>query len=47
MGGIIEKAFIVLVLGLLGAVAVSFAGTNLDVVAETARRVWGAVEATG
>lgn len=38
IGGVIEKVFLVVVLALLGAGAVAFAGPNLDVVAETARR---------
>jgi hypothetical protein len=38
VGGVIEKIFMVLVLGLLGAAAVSFARPNLEAVADVARR---------
>jgi hypothetical protein len=37
-GGVLENAFMVLLLGLLGAAAVVFAGENVEVIAETARR---------
>ncbi|MDZ7779269.1 MAG: hypothetical protein U5R14_04920 [Gemmatimonadota bacterium] len=47
IGGVIEKVFIVLVLGLLGAGAVAFAGDNLELVAETARRAPGRATAVG
>lgn len=47
IGGVIEKVFIVLVLGLLGAGAVAFARENLELVADTARRAPGRAAAVG
>lgn len=47
IGGVIETVFIVLVLGLLGAAAAAFAGENLEVVAETARRAPGRAATVG
>ena len=47
VGGLIETVFIVLVLGLLGAGAVAFAGPNLDMVADTARQAPGRAAAVG
>lgn len=38
VGNVAEKLFTVLVLGLIGAAVLAFAGDNLDVIAETARR---------
>ena len=38
VGGVAEKLFTILVLGLIGAAVLAFAGENLDVIAETARR---------
>lgn len=38
VGGLLENAMVILILGLLGAAAVTFAGRNVDVIAETARR---------
>jgi hypothetical protein len=37
-GGLLENLFTVLILGLIGAGAVMFAGDNVDAIAETARR---------
>lgn len=47
IGGVIETIFVVLVLGLLGAAAAAFAGENLEVVAETARRAPGRAATVG
>lgn len=47
IGGVIETVFVVLVLGLLGAAAAAFAGENLEVVAETARRAPGRAVTVG
>lgn len=47
IGGVIEKVFIVLVLGLLGAGAVAFARENLALVADTARHAPGRAAAVG
>jgi len=47
IGGVIETVFTILVLGLLGAVAVSFARENIEIVADTARRAPGRAAAVG
>lgn len=47
VGGLIEKIFLVVVLGLLGAAAVTFARPNLEIVAETARKAPGRAAAVG
>lgn len=47
VGGLIETIFTVLVLGLLGAVAVSFARENIEIVAETARQAPGRAAMVG
>jgi len=47
IGGLIEKVFLVLVLGLLGAAAVTFARPNFDIVAEAARKAPGRAAAVG
>ena len=41
VGGVLENLIVVLVLGLIGAAAVAFAGENVDAIAETARRAPG------
>jgi hypothetical protein len=38
VGGVLEKLIVVLVMGLIGAALVAFAGDNVDAIAETARR---------
>ena len=47
IGGVIETMFTILVLGLLGAVAVSFARENIEVVADTARNAPGRAAMVG
>jgi hypothetical protein len=47
VGGLIETVFTILVLGLLGAVAVSFARENIEIVADTARRAPGRAAMVG
>jgi len=47
IGGLLEKAILVLVMGLIGAAALSFAGDNVEVVAETARRAPGRAAMVG
>jgi hypothetical protein len=47
IGGLIETVFTILVLGLLGAVAVSFARENIEIVADTAREAPGRAAAVG
>jgi hypothetical protein len=46
-GGLIENAFTILILGLIGAAAVVFAGEKVDVIAETARRSPGRAAIVG
>jgi cytoskeletal protein CcmA (bactofilin family) len=46
-GGLIENIFTVLILGLIGAAAVVFAGDKVDVIAETARRAPGRAAMVG
>jgi cytoskeletal protein CcmA (bactofilin family) len=46
-GGLIENAFTILILGLIGAAAVMFAGEKVDVIAETARRSPGRAAMVG
>jgi hypothetical protein len=41
VGGVAEKLFAVLILGLVGAAVLAFAGDRLDVISETARRAPG------
>ncbi len=47
VGGVMESLLLVLVLGALGVGVTAFAGTNLDVVAETARRAPGRAAVVG
>lgn len=47
IGGVIETVFTILVLGLLGAVAVSLARENIEIVADTARRAPGRAATVG
>jgi cytoskeletal protein CcmA (bactofilin family) len=47
IGGLIQNAFSILILGLIGMGVVAFAGENLDAVAETARRNPGRAAAVG
>ena len=47
IGGLIETVFTILVLGLLGAVAVSFARENIEIVADTARAAPGRAATVG
>jgi hypothetical protein len=47
VGGVVEKLVMVFVLGLLGAGFVTFAGENMDTIAETARRSPGRAAAVG
>jgi len=47
LGGIIQNLFTILILGLIGAGVVTFAGTNIDAVAETARRTPGRAAMVG
>jgi hypothetical protein len=47
VGGLLENALMILILGLLGAAAVMFAGENVDVIAETARRAPGRAAMVG
>jgi hypothetical protein len=47
IGGLIQNAFSILILGLIGMGLVAFAGENLDAVAETARRNPGRAAAVG
>ncbi|MGD8288444.1 MAG: hypothetical protein PVI31_07460 [Gemmatimonadota bacterium] len=47
VGGLLENALMILILGLLGAAAVMFAGENVDVIAETARRSPGRAAMVG
>jgi len=46
-GGLVENAFTILILGLIGAAAVVFAGEKVDVIAETARRSPGRAAMVG
>ncbi len=47
VGGVIEKLVMVLVLGMLGAGFLAFAGQNMDAIAETARRSPGRAALVG
>ncbi len=47
VGGVLQNLVTILFLGLIGAGVVAFAGTNLDAVAETARRTPGRSAAVG
>lgn len=47
VGGVLEKLIAVLVLGLIGAALVAFAGDNVDAIAETARRSPGRAAMVG
>ena len=47
LGGVLENLIAVLVLGLIGAAAVAFAGENVDAIAETARRAPGRAAMVG
>jgi hypothetical protein len=47
VGGLIETVFTILVLGLLGAVAVSFARENIEIVADAAREAPGRAATVG
>lgn len=47
VGGVFENLLVILILGLLGAAAVVFAGENVDVIAETARRSPGRAAMVG
>jgi hypothetical protein len=47
VGGILENLVTVLILGLIGAAVIAFAGEKVDVIAETARRAPGRSAAVG
>ena len=47
VGGILENLVMVLILGLIGAAVIAFAGDKVDVIAETARRAPGRSAAVG
>ncbi len=47
VGGIIQDLLTIFILGLIGAAVVAFAGTNIDAVAETARRTPGRAAMVG
>jgi hypothetical protein len=47
VGGVLENLVTILVLGLIGAAAVSFGGERIDLIAETARRAPGRSAAVG
>lgn len=47
VGGVLENLVMVLILGLIGAAVIAFAGDKVDVIAETARRAPGRSAAVG
>ena len=47
VGGVLENLVMVLILGLIGAAVIAFAGDKVDIIAETARRAPGRSAAVG